>query len=254
MLESSDLLLFFLTLASAFIGVNFGGTMLLIMPMLLGLGYSPLLALSATRPAVISQSLVGMRLFRQYSDLNRKEWLVLFLSAAAGGYIGVYALSQLNPTQSIIIMSALLVSLCILAVIRQVWTKRSEPPENTFSKSSGSFTYMLVGFSPAIIGGLVGAGGGPLVVFLSWLLLKKGLKQNAYLEKVVSLGHSIAVCLWLILMGHYDLKVSLLLLLAATLGGWLGAKVTLNLNVYWMYAVIILVCIGILVKRIFLVS
>lgn len=248
-MDSNNLLLFALTLISAFVGINFGGTMLLIVPLLLGLGYSPLLVLSSTRPAVVTQSLLGIRMFRKHRDLNSSKEAVLLISSALGGLTGVTMLSSLSTEQAIILMITLVILLVVVSGVKMALTKSVRPTEAFSDKERGLLLYFLIGLSPAIIGGLVGAGAGPIVAMLALLLLKKSSYATAYLEKFVSLGHSSTVLIWAIFFGVFDLKLSLIMLIATMIGAYLGAKLTLKLSPYWMYGVIIILCIAIIIRQ-----
>lgn len=248
-MDSHDLLLFLLTLISAFAGINFGGTMLLIVPLLLTFGHSPLLVLSSTRPAVIAQSLLGIRMFRSHRDLNARQEVALLISAALGGFTGITMLASLGREQAILLMASLILILVIVAGFKIVLAKTRLPEKKASGKSDNLLVYFLLGFSPAIIGGLVGAGGGPLIAILALLVLKKTPYAIAYLEKFVSLGHSTTVFIWAVFYGVFDLKLSLIMLSATLIGAYTGARVTLKLPAYWMYGIIVLLCVVIIIRQ-----
>lgn len=248
-MDTNDLLLFLLTMASAFVGINFGGTMLLIVPLLLSFSYSPLLVLSSTRPAVVAQSLLGIRMFKGHRDLHAPQEITLLVSAAIGGLLGTAILSSLSAQQGIFLMTAMVLFLVIVSGLKMAFTNtRSIEPTET-RKEKGLFIYFLIGLSPAIIAGLVGAGGGPIVVLLALLVLQKGTYATAYLEKFVSLGHSSTVLIWAVFYGAFDARLSLIMLVATLIGAYLGAKVTLKLSPYWMYGIIVLLCIAIVIRQ-----
>lgn len=248
-MDTNDLLLFFLTMVSAFMGINFGGTMLLIVPLLLGFGYSPLLVLSSTRPAVVAQSLLGIRMFRTHRDLKTRQEITLLISAALGGLIGTSILSSLSTQQGIFLMTAMILLLVIVSGLKMVFANSGPVAPAETKKEKGLLLYFLIGLSPAIIAGLVGAGGGPVVVLLALLILKKSTYATAYLEKFVSLGHSTTVLVWAVFYGTFDLRLSFIMLTATLIGAYLGAKVTLKLSPYWMYGIIVLLCIAIVIRQ-----
>jgi uncharacterized membrane protein YfcA len=247
-MDTNDILLFILTLISAFMGINFGGTMLLIVPLLLSFGYTPLLVLSSTRPAVIAQSLLGIRMFRQHRDMNSGQEFTLLFAAGLGGLVGVSVLSLLTSTQATVLMISLVIALVVTSLYRLKAFSSPNEEKQTASKSISSAIYFAVGFCPAIMGGLVGAGAGPIVVLLSFLILQKTTYATAYLEKFASLGHASLVLVWTLIYGSFNLKLSLIMLAATLIGGYLGAKVTLKLSPYWMYAVITILCLGLLIR------
>lgn len=248
-MDTNDLLLFVLTLISAFVGINFGGTMLLIVPLLLGFGYSPLLVLSSTRPSVVAQSLLGIRMFRKHRDLSRSKEAVLIISAALGGLTGVTILSSLSAEQGMILMISLVILLVVVSGVKMAFNKSVQITEASSSKENWLLLYFLIGLSPAIIGGLVGAGAGPIVAMLAFLVLKKSTYATAYLEKIVSLGHGATILIWAIFYGAIDIKLSLIMLVATMIGAYLGAKVTLRASPYWMYGVIVILCIAIIIRQ-----
>ncbi|MCE7991227.1 MAG: sulfite exporter TauE/SafE family protein [Roseivirga sp.] len=250
-MDTNDLLLFFLTFISAFVGINFGGTMLLIVPLLLSFGYSPLLVLSSTRPAVMAQSLLGIRMFRKHRDLIRSQEVTLLVSAALGGLVGTTILSRLSNEQGILLMISILILLVLVSGVKTILIKSNRLERVRVKEKKSLLVYFLVGLSPAIIGGLVGAGGGPVVVLLALLALKKSTYATAYLEKFVSLGHSSTVMIWAVFYGAIDVRLSLIMLSATMIGAYLGAKVTLKLSPYWMYSVIVLLCLALVLKQFF---
>ena len=252
-IDTNDLMLFILTVLGSLFGVNFGGSMLLVMPTLLGFGYTPLIVLSSTRPAIVLQSLLGAFMFKKHKDINYYKQAILFFSAALGALVGIYFLAQLNKDQAIMLMLSLMITLSILASLKYVIInflnrKNSKRP----SSNEAYFKYFICGFFPAIIGGLVGSGAGLIVVLFSFLLLKKNALSTSFLEKFVSLGHSLTVLIWSFFYGEFDLKISLIVLGGTFIGAYLGARITLKLNNYWMYFVIILLCLIIILKNYFL--
>lgn len=248
-MDTNDLLLFALTLISAFVGINFGGTMLLIVPLLLGFGYSPLLVLSSTRPSVVAQSLLGIFMFRKHRDLSTSKEAILLISSALGGLIGVTILSSLSTEQGMILMISMVVLLVVISGLKIAFTKKDLPTPPSYSKTNDRLLYFLIGLSPAIIAGLVGAGAGPIVAMLAFLVLKKSTYATAYLEKIVSLAHGATVLIWAIFYGAIDIKLSLIMLMATLIGAYLGAKVTLRVSPYWMYGVIVILCVSIIIRQ-----
>jgi len=251
MIESNDLIVFALTIIGSFIGVNFGGSMLLVMPALLGLGFNPLTILCSTRPAIVLQSCLGLVMFREFRDINLSRHLVLLLSASFGALFGIYFLSKLNPNQALVLMLVLVIILSILASLKYVLIDFFRKDSGYFYPESNLLTYFICGFFPAIIGGLIGSGAGLIVVLFALILLRKNTQSASYLEKSVSLGHSLTVLVWSFFYGQFDLKIGLVVLLGTLIGAYWGAKVTLKLDVYWMYCIVIILCVLIIIKKIF---
>lgn len=250
MIETNDIILFILTTLGSLIGVNFGGSMLLVMPALLGFGYAPLTILSSTRPAIILQSILGIRMFRKHGDINKVKKLILSFSSMTGAIVGVFGISQLEKNQAIALMLLLIIVLSIIASLKYFLIDYFKRDQGYIYKDRSSLWYFACGFFPAIIGGIVGSGAGLVVVLFSLILLRKTVYSTSYLEKFVSLGHSGTVLVWSLFYGQFDIKISLIVGIGTLIGAYLGAKVTLKLNVYWMYAIVIVLCIIILVRNI----
>ncbi|HAA13256.1 MAG TPA: hypothetical protein DCE41_16810 [Cytophagales bacterium] len=249
-LTLQDLLIFALTTTSAFVGVNFGGTMLLVVPLLLGAGYSPLVVLASTRPAVVLQSLIGIRMFRSQGDLSRGQKLALLVSAAAGAMVGVWGLSRLSAQQGQTLMLCLAGLFIVGMALRYVLRNRFSN-QHTALNQQGMGRFLGSGFFASIFAGLVGAGAGLVVSLLSVWLLRKSIHATRYLEKFVSVGHATWVGLWLGMQGWLDPTVALVVLLGNGLGAYLGARISLRWNALWLYALMLLVCLGVMVKVVF---
>ena len=248
----NDLLVLTLTFLGSFIGVNFGGSMLFVLPTLLGMGYSPVTILASTRPAIISQSFIGLRMFRKYNDLTLKEQLALIGFSSLGALVGIYFIANLDKKEAMVIMLIFIILLSIIASLKQILLKVFKRDDRYLSviKRKSILLYSITGFFPAIIGGMIGSGAGLIVVLFSFMLLNKNIYNSSFLEKNVSLGHSVTVLIWFFFYGSFDIKMSLIVFIGTVVGAYYGAKITLKLNVVWMYAVIISLSLVILIKNI----
>lgn len=246
----NDLILFALSFIGAFIGVNFGGSMLLVMPALLGLGFEPILVLCSTRPAIIMQSLIGMKIFKKHNTLTISQNKTIFISSIIGALTGISLISYLSKEKALIVMLVVIVFLSLLASLKfflmKYFTKNNSYLVETKSKP---ILYFITGFFPAIIGGIVGSGAGLIVVLFSLALLGKGILSTSYLEKNVSLGHSSTVFIWSIFYGSFDFKIGAIVFIGVAIGAYFGGKLSMKLNVHWMYFIIILLSIFILLKN-----
>ncbi|MEL6536750.1 MAG: sulfite exporter TauE/SafE family protein, partial [Bacteroidota bacterium] len=240
-----DLLIFLLTAGSALVGVNFGGTMLLVVPLLLGAGYPPLTVLSSTRPAVVAQSLIGIRMFRAQGDLKGWQKVSLMGAAAAGAMVGVWGLARLSAKQGQVLMLCLTGLFILGMALRFLFRNRMSPPESEGSPQA-LVRYVGSGFFASIFAGLVGAGAGLVVSLLALWVLRKSIHATRYLEKFVSVGHAAWVGIWLGVQGWIDPKVALVVLLGNGLGAYLGARISLRWNALWLYAVMLLICLAVL--------
>lgn len=249
-MEINDLILFGLSFLGSFVGVNFGGSMLLVMPALLGLGFEPILILCSTRPAIIMQSLIGLKIFKKHNDLSKTQNSILFFSSIAGALMGVSLISFLTKEKAIIVMLTVIVILSILASLNFFLIKFFRKNEGYFLENNSKLiSFFLTGFLPAIIGGIVGSGAGLIVVLFSLGLLRKSVLSTSYLEKNVSLGHSLTVLIWSLFYGRFDFRIGLIVFLGVAIGAYFGGKLSMKLNVHWMYFIIILLSFFVLFKN-----
>ena len=206
-MDLNDLLLLSLSFIGSFVGVNFGGAMLFVMPVLLGFGYSPVVAVSSTRPAILLQSLIGLRMFRKFNRCSARQVGMLFLSSILGALTGFGLLSNLTPEMATTLMIFLLILVAIMAAARQSILK---PPKKTHQSEAAEnqplIWYFTTGFLPATIGGLIGVGAGLIVLFFTLTILKRKIQEGTFVEKIVSAGHSTTVLISAFWIQALDLK------------------------------------------------
>ena len=190
--------LFVLSFVGSFVGINFGGSMLFVMPVLLGLGIEPVAALLSTRPAIILQSLIGIKTFKIYSDISKNEYCILIVTSCIGATFGVNIITNLRQEEAAILMIFLTIALSLFAKLKYIIIDNLNIDDGYFYKDGNAVKYILVGGVPAIVGGLIGTGGGVIVVLLCLLILKKNIRSASYIEKVVTLGHASIVALLLV--------------------------------------------------------
>lgn len=234
---------FGLCLIGGFIGVNFGGSMLLVMPAVIGLGWPPLVALVSSRPAIVGQSMTGLYCFRRFRSIGVREHLLLVAGAASGALVGLTVLAGLPINASRYVVLSLIVLLCLLAMAQRSLFDRLSNDTAYASEPPGTIPLLLTGFVPAIIGGIVGTGAGLVVVASCLLLLRMRLENAAYAEKVVSMTHSLTTLLVSVSLQRLDMMLGVVMFVGVTIGAYSGARVTLRLNTRWLYFTVLLVCL-----------
>ncbi|MEL6851783.1 MAG: sulfite exporter TauE/SafE family protein [Bacteroidota bacterium] len=233
--------LFFFAMLGTFFGVNFGGANLIVMPVLLVYGVSPVVALSSTRPGILAQACIGMRLFREFSEFSIWEQVILTLAGAAGGLLGIQFISMLDPAQAEVFILIMIALFSGAAGLKWLFMKPAPKAEaQPKRKTHPWYIYLAAGFFPAIIAGLVGVGAGLIFVAIMMLGLGKGTMAASYALKCVSIGQASALLIWGGLNGQIDLALVGVLLPASLIGSYLGARFTLRMNPNYMYVVIIL--------------
>ena len=223
--------------------------MLFVMPTLLGFGINPVVALVSTRPAIVVQSIIGLFSFSQFNDLNFRKYFILSLFSIPGAIFGSYILIKLSKDNAMILVLSLIVSLSIIASFKNFFIDNLDVDHGYFVPDKSLLLYPIVGFFPAVVGGIVGTGGGLVVVMLCFLLLRKGIQQASYIEKIVSLSHSSTIFVWFLFQNHLDLNITIVLFWGTIFGAYTGAKITLKLNVRWMYFSIVFICLLVLFKH-----
>lgn len=250
-MDANYIIILTLSFLGSFIGVNFGGSMLMVMPALLGLGYNPVTILCSTRPAIVMQSIIGLSLFRKHSDINLLQHFYLIAAASFGALIGVYFISSLSPEAASLIMLSFVICLSIIAALKYFLMDYFKKDRGFLSLNKSSiFSFIATGFTPAIIGGIIGSGAGLVVVLFALILLNRGIKAASYLEKNVSIGHSSTVLIWSLFYGEFDIAIGIIVFIGTSLGAYFGGKLTIKLNIWWMYGMIILLCLIIILKKI----
>lgn len=226
----------FIGLLSGLLGIG-GGTLLL--PLLTGLGYTPLEAVATSSLALVMTALSASVRNWHTGCLDLEK--VAFLSAPSImlAPLGVYLANQVpsyllfNIFGLYLIINIFLVNLRKNLTLKSKESKENEAPtlrislnvktnKNEFSLINFNIAHFLIGDISGFLAGLFGIGGGAIMVPLQILLLEEKIKIAIQTSLGVILITSISNCIIYAQQGNMLLQTGIILGIA----GLLGAQVS----------------------------
>lgn len=201
---------------AGFLGI--GGGVILV-PMLVSLGYTPLQAVATSSLAIVVTSVSGSLNNWKMGYFDYKRVLYLGLPAIATAPIGVY-IGNLIPAYLLLIAFGVLLLVNIYLV--ELRKKLSQSPQASKIKFNPVLSRIATGGIAGILAGLLGIGGGVILVPLQMLLLQEPIK----LAIQTSLGAIVATAVSACVVQAYEGNILLFQGLLLGSGGLLGAQLS----------------------------
>lgn len=202
---------------AGFLGIG-GGTVLV--PLLVGLGYTPVKAIATSSLAILITSISGSVQNWRMGYLNAKRVINLGLPALVTAQIGVYLADRFTPYLLLTAFGLLLLLNIYLVELRQQLTNRNTIPET--SNFNPIIAIIFTGSTAGILAGLFGVGGGVIMVPLQILLLGETIKVAIQISLGVIVITAISACVGHTLNGNVLFTEGILL----GIGGLLGAQIS----------------------------
>ncbi len=225
-----EAIIFIAAFAAGIVNTLAGGGTLLSFPALIWVGRDPVLANATSTVALLPGSLTGMLGFR--SELaGSRGWIVkLGIPSFAGGVLGAFLLLK-TPSSIFAALAPWLILFATALMIAQEplssWLKREPDKEPTRLWWTGAIIFQ---FFVGVYGGYFGAGIGIL------MLAALGLLGFTDLHRMNGLKNFFAICIngiaavYFIILGAVIWFDVLLMVVAAILGGYVGAKLAYRLG------------------------
>jgi hypothetical protein len=227
--------------ASGFINTLAGSGSLLTLPLLIFLGLPANLANGTNRVAILLQSIVAVKEFKQKKVFEWKDGIWLAIPATIGSFAGAAMAVNLNDDLMNKIIGGLMIFLFFLMLYKpEQWIKE----QSTSIKAKPSITQIIVFLGIGFYGGFIQAGVG--FFLLAGLVLGAGynlLKANA-IKVLIVLIYTIAAIVVFIINNQVDYKLGLILGAGSMLGAWLATKVAVKKGakfIRWIVLGVILV-------------
>jgi uncharacterized protein len=210
---------------SGFINTLAGSGSLLTLPLLIFLGLPANVANGTNRIAILLQSLVAVKEFKQKKIFNWSEGLFLTIPATIGSFAGAAMAVNLNDEIMNRVIGGLLVVMFLLMIYKpERWIK--EHAEEV--KAKPSVMQMIIFFGIGFYGGFIQAGVG--FFLLAGLVLGAGydlLKANAIKVLIVAV-YTVAALGVFIYNDQIDFKLGLILGAGSMLGAWLATHMAIK--------------------------
>ena len=224
-----DLLFFFIigaiiSVLSGFFGVGGG---FILTPLLMLLGFSPLVAITTSLLYTIGTSLSGIRSHIKYKNIEFKTGLIMGLCGIVATQIAkpfVVFLESRNLDETVIpIFYIILLSYFAITMFKQGKNKK----ESTGSPVNNAVLKMIfIGFFAGFVSTTLGVGGGFLIVPLSVLYLGLPTKKAVGTSLFTIFLIVPTAFLSYIFIVDLNISISVVLLLGSFVGATFGAKLT----------------------------
>lgn len=222
--------------------IGLGGG-IIIVPVLTFLGISPTLASSSSLFAAFSNSVASTISYTKQKRTDYKIGLRLGLMSVPGTILGAIITSHVTPDIFKILFGIVLIASCYyLFIKRNLASKQQNTSKQMLVASAG------ISFFAGILSSFFGIGGG--IVFVPLMIIGLGMlvKNATATSQLILMFSSASGMIAHALLGHSDFDYALLLSIGAFAGGFLGARLSLEIKENRLRIIIILVIIVAAIK------
>ena len=231
-------------MAAGMINAIVGSGSLVTFPVLLFLGYPPLVANVTNTVGVVPGSISGSFGYRRELAGQRARAKPLLIAAALGGITGAVLLLVLPASAFARIVPILILIACGLVAIQprlSVWVLERRARQGNEAHHDGGPILLAGVYLTGIYGGYFGAAQGVILIALLSILIDDDLQRLNGLKNVIaSVVNAIAAIIFLVI-APVAIVPAILLAIGSTTGGLLGASVGRRLSPLVLRGAIILV-------------
>jgi uncharacterized membrane protein YfcA len=238
---------FFAGMAAGAINAVVGSGTLITFPVLLAVGYPPVVANVSNTVGLVPGAASGVHGYRRELAGQGRRLLRLGLASVLGGVTGGLLLLVLPARAFDAIVPALIGLACVLVVLQPRITRRLGKRPEDAPAHGGTWLWLAVA-GAGIYGGYFGAAQGVLLISLLGLGLREDLQRlNAAKNALAGLVNFVAAVLFVVVA---DIAWAPALLIAggSLLGGQIGAKVGRRLPPAVLRGIIVVVGVLAIVK------
>ena len=230
-------------------GINtvVGSGTLVTFPVLLAVGYPPVVANVSNSLGLVPGSVSGAIGYRRELTGQRARLLRLGTASTFGGVLGAILLLVL-PASAFEKIVPVLIVLALVLVVLQPWLSGKLADRQGERHPHGGVPLFAAIFATGVYGGYFGAAQGVLVLALMGILVDDGLQRINAVKNVLTSVVNLTSGLVFVFAAHVEWLVVLLLAVGSTVGGQLGAKIGRKLPSAWLRGVIVVVGIAAIVQ------
>lgn len=223
-------------------GINtvVGSGTLVSFPVLLAMGYPPVIANISNGLGLVPGSVSGAIGYRRELAGQRSRLLRLLPASALGAVGGAVLLLVLPPGAFEMIVPGL-IALAVVLVILQPWLKRKVLRRGGQGRAHGGFLMQLATFATGVYGGYFGAAQGILLLAAMGVLLRDDLQRLNAAKNVFAATANLVSGVVFTVVADVAWEAVLLIAVGAILGGQLGAKVGRRLPASVLRGVVVVV-------------
>jgi uncharacterized protein len=226
--------------AAGTINVIVGSGTLVTFPVLLAVGYPPLVANVSNTVGLVPGSAAGAFGYRRELRKHRRRVMEFAVASLSGGVVGAVLLLVL-PSSAFEVIVPVLVALAVLLVAFQPWlARRVGAADRPARRHAGPFLLGAI-FLTGVYGGYFGAAQGVILLGVMGLALPYDLQEiNAIKNVLAGLVNGVAALIF-VFAAHVAWLPVVLIAAGATAGGMLGARIARRLPPVALRAVVVVV-------------
>jgi uncharacterized protein len=230
-------------------GINavVGSGTLVTFPVLLAVGYPPVVANVSNSLGLVPGSISGAIGYRRELTGQTVRLIRLGMVSVAGAVVGAILLLKLPASAFEKIVPALIV-LALVLVVLQPWLSRKIAALQEDPHPHGGLPLLVAMFGTGIYGGYFGAAQGVLMVALMGILMEETLQRINAVKNVLASIVNLASGIVFVFVAEVAWLAVLLLAAGSIVGGQLGAKVGRRLPAVWLRGVIVVVGLAAIVQ------
>jgi uncharacterized membrane protein YfcA len=219
----SALAIFAAGLAAGTVNVIVGAGSLITFPLLLALGYPPVMANVANNVGLVPGNLSGSIAYRSELVGQRDRVVRLGIASLAGAVTGATLLLALPST---VFRTAVPILILVASLLMAAQPTLTRLLESRGPRPTHGGPFLLVGvFLCALYGGYFGAAQGVILITLLAIFIDDGLQRlNGTKNVLVTLVNLVAAVVFIV-FAHVLWSVALLIGVGTTIGGQLGARI-----------------------------
>ena len=223
-------------------GINtvVGSGTLVTFPVLLGLGYPPVVANVSNSLGLVPGSVTGAIGYRRELKGQGRRLLRFGAVTVIGAITGALLLLVLPPDAFEAVVPVLIV-LALVLVLLQPFIARWLARRSTDRHPHGGIPLLLGVFATAVYGGYFGAAQGVILVALMGILMEETLQRINAVKNVFVATANLVSGVVFVFVADVDWLVVGLLAGGSILGGILGARIGRRLKPFWLRAAIVVV-------------
>jgi uncharacterized membrane protein YfcA len=234
-------------IAAGTINTVVGSGTLITFPVLLGFGYSPVVANVSNTIGLVPGSASGAVGYRQELSGQRSRLIPLAAASALGGCAGAALLLSLPGSAFKAIVPVFIAIALVLILAQPRLAKALEHARRPAHANAGPLATLGV-FASGVYGGYFGAAQGILLLSILGLALDDDLQRINALKVVLAGLVNFVAAIIFVFAAHVAWGAALLIAVGSTLGGILGARAGRRLPDVALRAVIVVVGIIAIVR------
>ena len=230
-------------------GINtvVGSGTLITFPVLLAVGYPPVVANVSNSLGLVPGSLSGAFGYREELKGQGARIKRLLPASILGAIVGAILLVTL-PEKAFSAIVPVLIVIALVLVVLQPWLNRKLAERTAERPADGGLLLRFGVFAGGIYGGYFGAAQGVLVMGMMGVLITEHLQRLNALKNVLTAFVNLVAGILFIFIAHVAWLPVLLLALGSVVGGQIGAKVGRKLPPTALRAVIVVVGLAAIAK------